>query len=172
MRHFALLVIVLTLLVLSSCKNETSDPEVITPEAKKQSQPSSLTTIPPNYINQSGAAANPDPQGERPKLNPPHGEPFHRCDIAVGAPLDGSAPAPNSATPLAARKEPRTFFKTVQSEQPAQNQPQQTAMTQAAPTPSPTPQQTAISGQKPNLNPAHGQPFHRCDIAVGAPLPE
>ena len=28
--------------------------------------------------------------------------------------------------------------------------------------------QTVKSPAKPALNPAHGQPFHRCDIAVGA----
>lgn len=27
------------------------------------------------------------------RLNPPHGEPGHNCDLPVGAPLDGSAPA-------------------------------------------------------------------------------
>jgi len=32
--------------------------------------------------------------GPAPKINPAHGQPGHRCDVAVGAPLDGSAPAP------------------------------------------------------------------------------
>lgn len=27
------------------------------------------------------------------------------------------------------------------------------------------------TGAKPRLNPPHGQPWHRCDIAVGSPLP-
>jgi hypothetical protein len=171
MKHFVLLGTALSLLVLTSCKNETTESEATTPETTEQAQPTTITTTPPANSEPSGTAATPVPQGERPKLNPPHGEPFHRCDIAVGAPLDGSAPAPNSAAPTAAKSEPRTFFKTVQSEQPAQTQPQQPAMTQAAPTPSPTPQQTANTGQKPKLNPAHGQPYHRCDIAVGAPLP-
>jgi hypothetical protein len=31
-------------------------------------------------------------------LNPPHGEPNHRCDIEVGAPLD-SPPKPNLSAP-------------------------------------------------------------------------
>jgi len=31
-------------------------------------------------------------------LNPPHGEPGHRCDIEVGAPLDGT-PKPNLNVP-------------------------------------------------------------------------
>src|SRR5690606_21418634 len=37
-------------------------------------------TISPDVQNASGV-----------KLNPPHGEPGHRCEIPVGAPLDGSA---------------------------------------------------------------------------------
>jgi hypothetical protein len=32
-------------------------------------------------------------------------------------------------------------------------------------------QATAASGTPPRLNPPHGQPFHRCDIPVGSPLP-
>lgn len=48
---------------------------------------------------QSNPMMNPTAQqsvatGPAPKINPAHGEPGHRCDIAVGAPLDGSAPAP------------------------------------------------------------------------------
>jgi hypothetical protein len=72
------------------------------------------------------------------KLNPAHGEPGHRCDIAVGAPLDGSVQ------------------QTTTSVQPV------TVNTQ------PTSKTTTNSNAK--LNPAHGQPGHRCDIAVGAPL--
>ncbi|MBB6612113.1 hypothetical protein H7F15_13770 [Pontibacter sp. Tf4] len=34
-------------------------------------------------------------------LNPPHGEPNHRCDIEVGAPLD-SPPKPNLSAPVPA----------------------------------------------------------------------
>ena len=40
----------------------------------------------------------------KPTLNPPHGEPHHRCDLEVGAPLNGSAPAQNSA-PVAMPKQ-------------------------------------------------------------------
>jgi hypothetical protein len=75
-------------------------------------------------------------------LNPAHGQPGHRCDIAVGAPLN-SAPAPTVA--------------------PA-NQPPMVA--QPAPTTMPAPSGSGTGAK----NPAHGQPGHRCDIAVGAPL--
>jgi len=27
------------------------------------------------------------------------------------------------------------------------------------------------TGEKPSVNPPHGQPWHRCDIAEGSPLP-
>ena len=79
------------------------------------------------------------------KLNPAHGQPGHRCDISVGAPLD-SKPAPNNAS------QPSV----VTTQQPAQNN---TVVTQMPA------QKTA-----PGMNPPHGEPGHRCDIAVGAPL--
>jgi hypothetical protein len=66
-----------------------------------------------------------------PGTNPEHGKPGHRCDIAVGAPLN-SKPANDLVK---------------------------------APVPTP-----AIPAAKPGINPQHGQPGHRCDIAVGAPL--
>ena len=74
-------------------------------------------------------------------LNPAHGQPGHNCDIAVGAPLDGSGG--------------------VQTQAPQSFTPNLATQSVAAP-----------QGQAPanGLNPAHGQPGHNCDIAVGAPL--
>lgn len=80
------------------------------------------------------------------KVNPPHGQPGHRCDIAVGAPLD-SAPAA-SKTATTAKAAPSTTISTKPAASPAGS-----AATVA-----------------PGTNPPHGQPGHRCDIAVGAPL--
>ncbi|MEI7486172.1 MAG: hypothetical protein WCJ72_01965 [Chryseobacterium sp.] len=76
-----------------------------------------------------------------PGMNPPHGEPGHRCNIPVGQPLN-SKPAPQT-----------TPANVVQS------------------TPAPAPQQTLATGEKPKLNPPHGQPFHSCSLKVGDPLP-
>ncbi len=88
-----------------------------------------------------------------PGMNPPHGQPGHRCEIAVGAPLD-SKPAAKGAT--AATTAPlRSTTVTV---------PPPTSGTVA---PTATAPPTAVA---PGMNPAHGQPGHRCDIAVGAPL--
>lgn len=77
-------------------------------------------------------------------MNPAHGAPGHRCDIAVGAPLNSKPAANNAAQPnVVTTQQPANNF-TV-TEQPAQK--------------------TA-----PGMNPAHGEPGHRCDISVGAPL--
>jgi hypothetical protein len=73
--------------------------------------------------------------------NPPHGQPGHRCDIAVGAPLDSKPP--------------------VQANQVA---------SAAQPAIAPAQQQNKTAATAPGMNPPHGQPGHRCDIAVGASL--
>ena len=76
-------------------------------------------------------------------MNPPHGQPGHRCDISVGAPLNSKpAPAPAATNPTPVNAQPQVTMKEV------------------AP-----PAKTA-----PGMNPPHGEPNHRCDIAVGAPL--
>ena len=81
------------------------------------------------------------PVSGKPALNPEHGQPHHRCEIAVGAPID-SAPS-------------------------QQNAPQTPSI--LSPNIAPAPQAQSL-GPKPALNPAHGEPHHRCELAVGAPL--
>ncbi|WP_312389564.1 hypothetical protein [Chryseobacterium sp.] len=86
---------------------------------------------------------NGQPVKTAPGMNPPHGQPGHRCDIPVGQPLNSKpAPAP-------------------------QPQPVQT-IAQNTPAPAPTP---APTGPKPALNPAHGEPWHNCAVKVGEALP-
>ena len=88
---------------------------------------------------------------QKPTLNPEHGQPYHRCDIQVGAPLDSapqnvqSLPTPGSIAP---------GFNT----------------SPIAPAVSSSAAPVQVSGPKPAFNPAHGEPHHRCDIQVGAPL--
>lgn len=80
-----------------------------------------------------------------PGMNPPHGQPGHRCDIPVGQPLNSK---PASAP------------------QAVQN------AVQATPGPAPAPAaQNLAMGEKPKLNPAHGEPWHSCSLKVGDPLP-
>jgi hypothetical protein len=102
-----------------------------------------ISITPANAVPQNNMVMTPVqtpvPTVTQPGMNPPHGQPNHRCDIAVGAPLN-SKPAPTQATTVNA-------------------QPQVT-MTEV-----PNKIKTA-----PGMNPPHGEPNHRCDIAVGAPL--
>ena len=88
-----------------------------------------------------------------PGMNPPHGQPGHRCEIPVGAPLN-SQPATSQpqATPQAAPQ--------IVNQKPAE-QPQMKINSNTG--------SATISGAK--INPPHGQDGHRCDVAVGAPLP-
>jgi hypothetical protein len=90
-----------------------------------------------------------------PGLNPEHGKPGHRCDIAVGAPLDSK---PVSATTKPAETVTPSIVPTTPTIQPT-------------PTPTPAPSiSPAGNTSGAGLNPEHGKPGHRCDIAVGAPL--
>jgi hypothetical protein len=86
--------------------------------------------------------------GEKPTHNPAHGQPYHDCAIAVGAPLNAKnntpaataapVPAPVTASPVTA--------------------------------PAATAPSVPANQKEVRLNPAHGQPGHSCAIAVGAPL--
>jgi hypothetical protein len=86
-------------------------------------------------------------------MNPAHGQPGHRCDIAVGAPLNSppaqvSSPVSNTNTPPSP---------SIINTAPTIN---------TAPVINTTPAKPVAAG----MNPEHGQPGHRCDISVGAPL--
>ncbi len=125
--------------------------------APLNSTPSQVPNLQPGSVNPSAAAAqssnsllslpNLPAPGASPSgggngaLNPKHGEPGHRCDIAVGAPLI-STPSTAPGTVSAPAPSPAAVV-------PAFNQ------------------GAAGNGK---LNPKHGEPGHRCDIAVGAPL--
>lgn len=91
-------------------------------------------------------------KNENAALNPAHGEPGHRCDIAVGAPLN-SPPGNNNTHAETKPNAP--------SQQPVQ---MQTA-------PQSMPAQKTEPGFSGKPNPAHGQAGHRCDLEVGATLP-
>lgn len=88
-------------------------------------------------------------------MNPPHGEPGHRCDISVGAPLNSKPTVPQAGTAATPQQSAPTFT-------PAPVTPGSTAATATTAAPATT---TA-----PGMNPPHGQPGHDCAIAVGAPL--
>jgi hypothetical protein len=81
-------------------------------------------------------------------VNPPHGQPGHNCDIAVGAPLTAS-PAANQPANAAPANQLLT-------------QPQVTIAAPQGASPAPS--------SNVRLNPAHGQPGHNCAVEVGKPL--
>jgi len=109
-------------------------------------------------------------------VNPAHGQPGHRCEIAVGAPLS-SAPQNGGASVVDSTP---TSGKNPAHGQPGHrcdiavgaslsSAPAKTEVTNSA-SPSITPVSPKTSTVATGLNPAHGQPGHRCDIAVGASL--
>ena len=125
---------------------------------------SSILTVPaqqPVTVNRSEASADtdglktaiaPTPSLNSTALNPPHGQPGHRCDILVGKPLN-SKPATNAAA---------VSTPSVNST-PILPSPLANPVT---PVNNPVLPSTTTAG----LNPKHGQPGHRCDIKVGEPL--
>ncbi|MGX7667722.1 hypothetical protein [Flavobacterium pedocola] len=105
----------------------------------------------------------------KPGMNPPHGQPGHRCDIAVGTPLN-SKPAANSGT-NAVRYTPPTPTGQAQTTTTANNIPAILQPTTGATPATPAKPQTTLAGMQGKPNPAHGQEGHRCDVKVGDPLP-
>lgn len=97
-------------------------------------------------------------------MNPSHGQPGHRCDIAVGAPLN-SAPAATTTTTTPSATPSVNSNVTPGSISPSIINTTITTPTTTTTTAASTPVKVAKG-----MNPSHGQPGHRCDIAVGAPL--
>ena len=132
---------------LNACNNKEpeNDPTISTP-VKETTAPVSAPvvnnpSIPVDTSIKQPVITTTTAQPVAAGMNPAHGQPGHRCDIAVGAPLNSPATKPAA-----------------------------TSTTQTI-TPAATPAATAANTvTAPGMNPAHGQPGHRCDISVGAPL--
>lgn len=72
-----------------STQNSYTYPSSLNQEQQNNSTPTTTA----GTINMQPVKANENSTGTlatNAKLNPEHGQPGHRCDIAVGAPLDGS----------------------------------------------------------------------------------
>lgn len=121
------------------------------------------------------------------KLNPKHGETGHRCDIAVGAPLDSKPAAIAKTTNTTSTISSSGPIKVAKGMNPPHGQPNHRCdIAVGAPLSSKVVQPPAAiktsevqpteskmmetSQSDVKLNPKHGDPGHRCDIAVGAPL--
>ena len=121
----------------------TTTPSATVPIVTPDTSTASLLTPPPT------AAV---PVAPTPKLNPPHGQPGHRCDIEVGQPLPAAGTTVVATQPSAQPVQP-----IMQNPQPVMmNPPANANILPGAP--------------KGKVNTPHGEPGHRCDIAVGAPL--
>ena len=173
-------------LLICSCKKElepqTSSEAATTPvaDAAAAGTPAVSTTVTPSNQPQSVPGAMPSqpvavqqqhPAKTAPGMNPPHGQPNHRCDITVGAPL-------NSPPGKTAGQQMQKVTSIDPSKQPAQSQNSVTptiTTSQSSPaisTPTLLDPAKAPAPTAPGMNPPHGQDGHKCDIAVGAPLPK
>jgi len=123
-----------------SCDNESDNGEQLVAPSV-----SPLTTSPTGPSNTDSAAAFKAGVA----LNPQHGQPGHRCDIPVGSPLN--APATNIQPNVSTTPPPASSAATNINSDAQKVLPQASTSNTA-------------------LNPKHGEPGHRCDIAVGAPL--
>ena len=128
----------LLFIFLVSCESKPDNTEVAVPSISTTPNP----TFP--VSNDSSAILNNDAGVA---LNPQHGQPGHRCDIAVGAPLN---------TPATTSVQPTSIQPTVTPAVTPSNDTKKTT--------------TNSNAATANMNPQHGEPGHRCDIAVGAPL--
>lgn len=153
-------------LMLTSCKNELEPQESSVPLTTPVAQTAPNTpTVPGQQVQTQPVAPSPASMTSvpaqsgkvAPGTNPAHGQPGHRCDIPVGAPLN-SPPGKTAAQPA-------------MTVNPSQMTQQGTRITPANAPATPAilnPGQAVATA--PGMNPPHGQAGHRCDIAVGAPL--
>lgn len=148
MKHFYYTFLA-TVITFTSCKNDD-----------KKAQATNQDVVP--FIQQTTIANSPQtPVAETHNLfrennatktssvvtavNPAHGQPNHRCDIAVGAPLNS---APNKSNAPVSQMNV---------------QPQATQMVASKVS---APKVVTVKG----MNPPHGEKGHRCDIPIGEPL--
>lgn len=154
---------VISSLFFISCKKD----EEVKPveESKKTVQPFSGEAWLKQRVGNQGQQVQPiqqqtqqttQPQTQTaPGMNPPHGQPGHRCEIPVGAPLNSKSvnqKQPQATTQVVSQKVEEKPVMKINSGNGS----------------------TTIEGVTtlPGMNPPHGQEGHRCDIAVGAPLPK
>lgn len=138
MKQVLYLCCVVGLMACNSKKPESAQTYAATPTGLQGIQ-NSAPSVPVAATGQTAGNAG---------VNPPHGAPGHRCDIAVGASLNAAPSTPVTPT--------------------VNPQPINTTVPAVTPTTAPVEAVLPSSGQK--LNPKHGEPGHRCEIAVGAPL--
>lgn len=154
MKNYLFALSTLLLLGLTACKDTGKEPSNVTIDGATTEQAAApvdgqATPVQSTPANENTAVAG--------NINPAHGQPGHRCDIPVGAPLDtppGGGNAMQVTPQPAAANQGQPFLVNDDAKNRIMQEQGQPA--------------TANSGK---INPPHGQPGHRCDIQVGQPLP-
>jgi len=89
MKRISIMVVILFMVFAMACKNSSKNP---TPKGPG----SNLSTT-------QSAPASSQSSTIAPGMNPPHGQPNHRCDIGVGVPLD-SPPGTGKTAPVVSQQ--------------------------------------------------------------------
>jgi hypothetical protein len=163
-------------IIFLACKKEETEADVEAVTSGTEQQPTIVPNVEPvptqNSINPNQQQVN-MPQQNTPQMvnqapvatkagmNPPHGQAGHRCDIAVGAPLN--SPVSKATTPTATTGKASFTTTTTSTPNPTSTTPTGTPDLLKTDTPVAT---------APGMNPPHGQVGHDCAVAVGAPLPK
>lgn len=163
MKNQLILAIIIGSMLFVSCKKE----EEVKPveETQEQAQPFSGEAWLKQRVGSQGQVQQQTVQQQAqqttqaqtqtaPGMNPPHGQPGHRCEIAVGAPL-------NSKSTEIKKPQVTQVVNEKPVEKPVLNVNSNNGSSTVVGTNTP-----------PGMNPPHGQEGHRCDVAVGAPLPK
>lgn len=159
MKHTFFGIIAISILTVSCNKDEK--PTYLKEEAGVQTNVAMNSSQKASILDQAGiqnTAQNIAPSlagTVAPGINPPHGEPGHRCDIPVGQPLNSAPASTNSSQNVNV-----TGNQTIQIDPNSLSPGKFTADAKTGKT-----VKTA-----PGMNPPHGEPGHRCDIPVGQPL--
>ncbi|WP_158961869.1 hypothetical protein [Myroides fluvii] len=155
MKNYLVALSTLLLLGLTACKDTGKAPSNVTIDGATTEQTATPTDgqatpgqSTPATANEGAVASN---------INPAHGQPGHRCDIPVGAPLDTP---PGGGNAMQAAPQPATSG---QGQPFLVNDDAKNRIIQEQGKPA-----TANSGK---INPPHGQPGHSCETPVGQPLP-
>jgi hypothetical protein len=164
MKYSLILFIAFAFFSLISCSQAKQDSTTQQVPALPQNEvQSSPVNLPQSVKDITAELSSTEQNNQGAMLNPPHGQPYHRCDIPVGAPLN--SPPVNRTLETSTNQPVTAPGIPNNSAGPTIENAGKMSSPQTRSTTSPT------TGSKPRLNPPHGQAWHRCDIAVGGPLP-
>jgi hypothetical protein len=169
--------IVLLLFIFSSAVFSCSPSQKETKPEQVQQQIQTLQTLvePEIQAQVTPVQENNTVETEKPAevviLNPPHGEPFHLCEVPVGSPISVPASAVAASASASATAAATNTTVNVPVNRSGTAPTIENAARLSGGQMNTSSAQPLATSTQPRLNPPHGEPFHRCDIAVGSPLP-